>query len=65
VHAFNPSTWEAETSGFRVRGQPGLYRETLSQKKINLKKSLSNETKNPKSGLKFPMYKWGRALQNF
>jgi hypothetical protein len=43
VHAFNPSTWEAEAGGFlslrpawsteRVPGQPGLYRETLSRKK--------------------------------
>jgi hypothetical protein len=43
AHAFNPSTWEAEAGGFlssrpawstkRVPGQPGLHRETLSQKK--------------------------------
>ena len=43
VLAFNPSTWEAEASGFLsgrpawskewFSGQPGLYRETLSQKK--------------------------------
>jgi hypothetical protein len=43
VHAFNPSTWEAEAGEFlSLRpawstewdpGQPGLYRETLSQKK--------------------------------
>ena len=42
VHAFKPSTWEAEEGGFLsstpawstewVPGQPGLYRETLSQK---------------------------------
>jgi hypothetical protein len=42
VHAFNPSTWEAEADRFlssrpawstkRVPGQPGLYRETLSRK---------------------------------
>ena len=42
AHAFNPSTWEAEVGRFlssrpawsteRVPGQPGLYRETLSQK---------------------------------
>ena len=42
VHAFNPSTWEAEAGGFLssrpawstklVPGQPGLHRETLSQK---------------------------------
>jgi hypothetical protein len=48
VHAFNPSTWEAEAGGFLssrpawstecVPGQPGLHRETLSQKK---KKKLS------------------------
>jgi hypothetical protein len=43
AHAFNPSTQEAEAGGFLssraawstewVPGQPGLYRETLSQKK--------------------------------
>jgi hypothetical protein len=39
VHAFNPSTWEAEVGGFlssrsteSVPGQPGLDRETLPQK---------------------------------
>jgi hypothetical protein len=42
VNTFNPSTWEAEAGGFLssrpawstewVPGQPGLYRETLSQK---------------------------------
>jgi hypothetical protein len=42
LHAFNPSTWEAEAGGFLssrpawstewVPGQPGLHRETLSQK---------------------------------
>jgi hypothetical protein len=41
VHAFNPSTWEAEAGGFLssrpawstkwVPGQPGLHRETLSR----------------------------------
>jgi hypothetical protein len=50
VHAFNPSTGEAEAGGFLssrpacstkwVPGQPGLYRETPSQKnkKQNTKK---------------------------
>ena len=43
VHAFNPSTWEAEAGRFLssrpawstecAPGQPGLYRETLSPKK--------------------------------
>jgi hypothetical protein len=43
VHTFNPSTWEAEAGWFLslrpawstkwIPGQPGLYRETLSQKK--------------------------------
>jgi hypothetical protein len=42
AHTFNPSTWKAEAGGFlsskpawstkRVPGQPGLHRETLSQK---------------------------------
>jgi hypothetical protein len=48
VHAFNPSTWEAEAGEFLgsrpawstkwVPGQPGLYRETLSQKTKKKKK---------------------------
>jgi hypothetical protein len=42
AHTFNPSTWEAEAGGILslrpawstewVQGQPGLHRETLSQK---------------------------------
>jgi hypothetical protein len=42
AHTFNPKTWEAEAGGFLswrppwstkcVPGQPGLHRETLSQK---------------------------------
>jgi hypothetical protein len=48
AHAFNPSTREAEAGGFLssrpawstewVPGQPGLHRETLSQKKNKKKK---------------------------
>jgi hypothetical protein len=51
VHAFNPSTREAEAGGFLssrpawstkwVPGQPGLYRETLSRKT----KQTNNQTK--------------------
>jgi hypothetical protein len=51
ANAFNPSIWEAETGGFLssrpawstewVPGQPGLYRETLSQNK----KQTSKQTK--------------------
>ena len=50
--AFNPSTWEAEAGGisefeaslvYRVPGQPGLYRETLSWKKKKKKKKTSPE----------------------
>jgi hypothetical protein len=46
VHAFNPSTWEAEAGTVLssrpawfiewVLGQPGLYRETLSRKTKNI-----------------------------
>jgi hypothetical protein len=40
AHPFNPSTWQAEAGGFlssrpswsTVPGQPGLHRQTLSQK---------------------------------
>jgi hypothetical protein len=45
AHAFNSSTQEAETGGslslrttlsiVQLPGQPGLYRETLSQRKQN------------------------------
>jgi hypothetical protein len=76
VHAFNPSTREEEAGGFlssrpawsteRVPGQPGLYRETLSQKnKTKQKKiylfyvastlSLSSDT--PEEGIRFH-YRW-------
>ena len=53
AHAFNPSTQEAETSGSQslrpawsiegVPGQPGLHRETMSQKKK--KKKINNKIK--------------------
>jgi hypothetical protein len=33
VHAFNPSTREAEAEGIQVGGQHGIYNETLSKKK--------------------------------
>jgi hypothetical protein len=55
AHTFSPSTQEAEAGGFlssrpawstkRVPGQPGLHRETISQKNQKKKK------KNPKPGL--------------
>jgi hypothetical protein len=32
VHAYNPSTEEAEAGGFQTQGQPGLYSNLLSQK---------------------------------
>jgi hypothetical protein len=55
VHAFNPSTLEAEAGGFLssrpawstewVPGQPGLYRETLSRKKQTNKQTKNNKKK--------------------
>jgi hypothetical protein len=58
VHAFNPSTWEAETGGFlssrpvwsieRVPGQPGLHGETLSQKTKKRKKKIERRKKKKK-----------------
>jgi hypothetical protein len=54
-HAFKPSTWEAKAGGFLssrsaqstkgVPGQPGLYRETLSQKKPKKKKKKKKRKK--------------------
>jgi hypothetical protein len=34
LHAYNPSTLEAEAGGSQVQGQPGLHSETLFQKEI-------------------------------
>jgi hypothetical protein len=58
VHAFNPSTWEAEAGGFlssrpawsteRVPGQPGLHRETLSQKTKQKTKQKKKEKRKKK-----------------
>jgi hypothetical protein len=53
VHAFNPSTWEAEASGFlslrsawSIELVPGLHRETLSRKNKNKNKNKNrNKTK--------------------
>jgi hypothetical protein len=52
VQTFNPSTWEAEAGVFLssrpawstkgVPGQPGLHRETLSQKKERKKEKKRN-----------------------
>jgi hypothetical protein len=65
AHAFYPSTWEAEAGGFLslrpvwstkwVPGQPGLYRETVSQtlppppkkKDIKIFASVDNYLNNP------------------
>jgi hypothetical protein len=59
AHTFNPSTREAEAGGFlslrsawstkRVPGQPGLYRETLSQKKKTKKKTKKKQTNKNKT----------------
>jgi hypothetical protein len=55
AHTFNPSTQEAEAGGFLssrpawstewVPGQPGLYRETLSQKHNNKKPKTNKQKK--------------------
>jgi hypothetical protein len=57
VHAFNPSTWEAEAGGFLssrpawstdcVPGQPELHRETPSQEKKT--KQNKKKNKNPQT----------------
>jgi hypothetical protein len=36
--AYNPSTRDADTGGFRVQGQPGLHSKTVSLKKRKEKK---------------------------
>jgi hypothetical protein len=50
VHAFNPSTPEAEAGlVYRVQGQPGLYRKTLSRKKQTNKQTNKQTSKNLKN----------------
>jgi hypothetical protein len=61
AHTFNPSTWRTEAGGFLssrpawstkgVPGQPGIYRETLSQKQNKTKqnKTKQNKTKQNKT----------------
>jgi hypothetical protein len=55
AHTFSPITWEAEAGGFLssrpawstewVRRQPGLPRETLSQKNKKTKKKQKKQNK--------------------
>jgi hypothetical protein len=62
AHTFNPSTWEAEAGGFLSSrpawstkwdpGQPGLHRETLSQKRKKKKKKKKNAIEITVWGLK-------------
>jgi hypothetical protein len=42
THTGNPSThtWEAETGGLRVSGQPGLQQDCLAQKNKKKKKKM-------------------------
>jgi hypothetical protein len=46
MHAFNPSTWEAEEGGFR--GQPGLQSEFQHSQSYTEKPCLENKTKQNK-----------------
>jgi hypothetical protein len=60
VHTFNPNTQEAEAGGFLnlrpawstkwVPGQPGLYRETLSQKTNKQTNKQTTTTKTLQNG---------------
>jgi len=62
AHAFNPSTREAEASGFLssrpawstkwVPGQPGLHRETLSRKNKQTKKKTKQKNNKKRQPLK-------------
>jgi hypothetical protein len=52
VHAFNPSTWEAEAGRFLSRGYPGLQSEFQDSQgyteKPCLEKTNNNKTKQTK-----------------
>jgi hypothetical protein len=75
AHAFNPSTWEAEASGFLssrpawstkwVPGQPGLHRETLSRKKKKKEKKEKNYCINVSTGTAHSTcVVWGQLLED-
>jgi hypothetical protein len=70
AHAFNPRTREAEAGRFLssrpdwstewVPGKPGLYRETLSQKKNNQKNVWKHKNQNTDT-----CYKVGKKLRDY
>jgi hypothetical protein len=72
MHAFSPSTWEAEAGGFLslrpawstkcAPGQPGLHRETLSQKKNKKKQKRKQKNKNKNKNKTKQKDRW-RPLQ--
>ena len=46
VHAFNPSTWEAEVGeSLQIRGQPGLQELVAGQSVLLHRETLSQKTK--------------------
>jgi hypothetical protein len=55
VHAFNPSTWEAEAGGFLSLRKPGLQSEFQDSQgyteKLSLKNKQTNKQTNKKSAL--------------
>jgi hypothetical protein len=77
AHAFNPSTWEAEADGFLssrpawstewVPGQPGLHRETLSQKQNKTHthtkvENICSPSRGPEFGVPWAHSKWLTAV---
>ena len=51
AHACNPSTWEAETGGSQVRGQPQLLSEALRNLVRPCFKIKNKKTKNRAGGV--------------
>jgi hypothetical protein len=72
--AFNPSTREAEAGRFLslrpawstkwVPGQPGLYRETLSQRKTKKTKNKKQTNKNKKTNKEIYVNLWDNGYVN-
>jgi hypothetical protein len=60
VHAFNPSTWEAEAGDFWVQGQPGLQSEFQDSQGYTEKPCLEKQkqkTNKPKNQIYIYIYK--------
>jgi hypothetical protein len=63
VHAFNPSTWEAEAGGFLSWGQPGLQSEFQDSQDYTVKPCLKKPKKKKKKDQPEPRASWSGSTR--